>query len=139
MTTMEKESLITAARLAACNSKAFKSNFTVGCAIRTEARERGIPSHIVVGGNVEFNGHPAVHAEVAALCRLFAGGFRAHDVTALAVWCPTGPHKSCGCCLQALSTWFPNDLLMLFGGENGTEEYTLGELLPHAYRRERDS
>ena len=134
MNEQEKESLITAAKLAANNSKAFKSNFNVGAAIRVEAREQGVASHIVTGVNCEFNGSPALHAEVAALGKLFSSGFRAHDVTAVAVWCPSGSHYPCYPCLQCLCSHLYDDVLILAASPERRKEATLGELTVHAYK-----
>ena len=134
MTEQEKESLITAAKLAANNARPIKSQFHVGCAIRVEAREQGVASHIIVAGNIEYNGHPATHAEVAALAKMFAGGFRAHDVTAVAVWCQSGPHLPCACCQQALCSHLSDDVLILAASPEGQKEATLGELTVHAYK-----
>ena len=134
MTNIDRDSLITAAKLAAANAMPIKSNFHVGAAIRVEAREQGVASHIVVAGNIEYNGHPATHAEVAALAKLFAGGFRAHDVKAIAVWCDSGPHLPCACCQQALCSHFSDDVVILAASPEGQKEATLGELTVHAYK-----
>ena len=134
----EKDSLIQAAKLAAINSKAFKSKFEVGCAIRVEYGTMH-DYRIVKGANLEFNGHPALHAEVAALSNLFLNDCRPHDVVALCVYCPTGTHWPCYCCLQALVSHLPGTVLIIAASPEGVQEETLENLTQYAYKGRQDA
>lgn len=138
MNQLDKDNLIKAAQIASGNSRAFKSNFYVGAALRVEEAEKGRATKIVTGANIEFEGSPAIHAEIAALTKLICSGIREHDVTAMAIWTQTGPHSSCGACRQALLSHLSEDVEVIFAGGNGTVETTLGELLPNVYTRERN-
>ena len=134
MNQLDKENLIKAAQIASGNSRAYKSNFYVGSAIRLEEGEKGIATHIVTGANVEYNGHPSTHAEVTALTKLISSNIKEHNVVALAVWCPTGPWFPCYCCLQALSSHLSDDVLIIAASPEGSKELTLGELTPNIYK-----
>lgn len=134
MTEIEKESLITAAKLAANNAKPIKSKIAVGCVLRVEPGERGISARNVSGCNIEMHGADNIHAEMCALSHAIAYGYGLHDVTALGLWFPLYAQAPCGACLQGLATYFKDSLELICAGPDKVIETTLGEALPFAYR-----
>lgn len=125
-------SLIKAAELASILASPLKSNIPVGAVY--VINQGGFKKH-VASGNVEFFGAPTVHAEIAGLCKLLSLGFKPNDVECLCLWFTPKIQPPCGCCLQALASYFPNDFKIISASKSGQQINTLGELLPFAYRR----
>lgn len=98
------------------------SNFRVGAAILDE---RGI---IHAGCNVENTLQAAIHAEVAALSAMIAGGgIRIEYLAVTAV--------PCGACRAMLAEFMTEDTVIAVVSEDSEEvtEYSISELYPHAF------
>ena len=111
------------------NAYAPYSHFLVGAALLTK---RG---KLYTGCNVENASYSAtVCAERSALFAAVSAGKR--HFTALAVHTPDSCEAFCPCavCLQTLSEFCGSDLKILCTAPGRQETYTLGELLPHAFR-----
>lgn len=99
------------------------SGFRVGAAI---IDERG---NIHFGCNVENQLQAAIHAEVAALSAMIAGGGAKIDYLAVTA-------VPCGICRAILAEFMSEDGIIAIVGEEdgeGVTEYSLSELYPHAF------
>lgn len=99
------------------------SGFRVGAAI---IDERG---SIHAGCNVENQLQAAIHAEVAALCAMIAGGGIRIDYLAVT-------SIPCGMCRAILSEFMSEDsVIAVLGAGDGDPvvEYSLQDLYPHAF------
>lgn len=98
------------------------SGFRVGAAI---IDERG---SIHSGCNVENQVQMAVHAEIAALSAMIAGGGIRIDYLAVTA-------IPCGMCRAILSEFMAEDTVIAVVSEDGKEvtEYSISELYPHAF------
>lgn len=132
MNKAELTTLIKGAELATINSSPIKSGIRAGVIYRIN--QGGIIKHIA-SGNVEFYGAPAVHAEVAGLCKLLSMGFSPKDVECLCLWFEPKIQPPCGCCLQALASYFPDNFQIISCSRDGHRIDTLSDLLPARYRR----
>lgn len=105
------------------------SGFAVGAALRTA------DGRVFVGCNVENASYgAAICAERGALSAAVAAG--ATDLSGLAV--ATGGHTAappCGICRQALLELAPELPIRSYTASGDYSEYTLAELLPHAFDR----
>jgi cytidine deaminase len=129
----EKAHLRELATAAAQHSYSPYSKFRVGAALLLESGE------IVIGCNVENCSYRLTScAEQGAIARAVAEIGPAIRLRAVAVAnLNAAASMPCGACRQTLSEFGPDDTLILYPGEGGSdEETTLGELLPHAFRAE---
>lgn len=129
------QSLIKAAELASITASPIKSNIKVGAVYRVNQGGKNI-RHIA-SGNVEFYGAPAIHAEVAGLCKLLSMGYRIHDVECLCLWFEPKMQPPCGCCLQAIASYFKDNFKIISCSKEGHRIDELKDLLPSMYRRDR--
>ena len=130
MTKDEKNSLFEAARCVRRNAYAPYSGFSVGAALLSE------DGRIFTGCNVENAAYsPGLCAERVALGAAVAAGAR--RFLAVAVVGGHGeteePCSPCGVCRQTLAELSAPDMTILFLGEEGGVETTLGALLPHGF------
>lgn len=132
MNKVELGALLKAAELASLLASPIKSGIRVGAVYRIN--NGGIYKH-VASGNVEFSGAPTVHGEVAGLCKLLSLGFRPEDVECLCLYFKPKLQPPCGCCLQALASYFPNDFQIISCSKEEHRIDTLQDLLPFMYRR----
>jgi cytidine deaminase len=126
----QHSSLVKAACEARLASYSPYSNFRVGAALL------GQSGKVYVGTNVENASIGlSICAERSAVCRAVADGETGFSAIAI---CADGtePTPPCGACRQFLLE-FGGDLTVLIAGENGADaevrEFTLGELIPHAF------
>ena len=120
-----KNKLIEKAYIAAESAYAPYSNFKVGAALLSTGGK------IYTGANIENSSYGAtVCAERVALFSAVHEGER--EFSALAVTA-----VPCGICLQTLSEFCKSDMKIYCTGETGTEEYTLGDLLPQSFSLEK--
>lgn len=127
----EQKGLRELARAAAENSYSPYSHFRVGAALMLT------DGSIVTGCNVENCSYRLTScAEQAAIARAVAERGPDIRLRAVAVANLNGaPSMPCGACRQTLSEFGDDDVLILYPGEDGTDESTtLGALLPHAFR-----
>lgn len=128
---MDKLSLCKLAADARCNSYAPYSSFKVGAALLCS------DGKVYTGCNVENAAYgETVCAERVAIFKAVSEGQR--DFTAIAIAggdleCGATP---CGSCRQVLAEFCGDDLVVLAAKDFGCDfdEYTLGELLPSAFR-----
>ena len=120
------EKLVEAARNAQANAYAPYSGFSVGAAIRTRS------GAIFTGCNVENASYGAtLCAERAAVAAAVAAGDR--ELAALAIVSDArSPTPPCGICRQALVELAPH-LPIRSVGTRAQAEYSLSDLLPHAF------
>lgn len=88
---------------------------------------------IVSASNIEYHGHFATHAEIAAISKAVACWHNLKDVEAVCVWFEPKIQFPCGSCLQALSCHLSSDTVVIAASHDGYEIRTLAELLPCAY------
>lgn len=124
--------LIDAAMAARNKAYAPYSNHPVGAAILTD------DGQIFAGCNVENAASPLGNcAETGAVSAMVAGGRR--KIAAVAIVGPDSRAcQPCGGCRQVLAEFGEEDMpVYLLDGKTGDvlEEYKLGELLPHIFRR----
>lgn len=119
--------LIKSARNAAARAYAPYSRFPVGAAVISN---RG---KIYAGANVENGSYGlTVCAERTAIFKAVAAGER--KITALAVYTDTeNPTPPCGACLQVLSEFSTNPIVILASREK-VRIFRLSELLPFQFR-----
>ncbi len=109
------------------------SNFTVGAACRARS------GTAYFGCNVENSSYPVgICAERAAAACAIAHGEEEIDTIAIAGGNrddqPSGDLRPCGMCLQFLSEIMdPDGRILIADGIDGSVEFTLGDLLPHAF------
>jgi len=108
------------------------SRFRVGAALLLE------DGAVVTGCNVENCSYRLTScAEQGAIARAVAEWGPGIRVRAVAVANLNGAASMpCGACRQTLSEFGEDGMVVLYPGEDGPEETTLGELLPHAFRME---
>jgi len=132
LTTDQKAYLLGLATAAAQHSYSPYSKFRVGAALLLETGET------ISGCNVENCSYRLTScAEQAAIARAVSELGPAVRLRAVAVANLNGAASMpCGACRQTLAEFGGDDTLVLYPGESGPEETTLGELLPHAFRAE---
>jgi cytidine deaminase len=130
LTPEQRTHLRTLATQAAHNSYSPYSHFRVGAALLLED---GV---IVTGCNVENCSYRLTScAEQAAIVRAVSQHGPAIRLRAIAVAnLNHAASMPCGACRQTLSEFGDDTTLILYPGEQGEQETTLGELLPHAFR-----
>jgi cytidine deaminase len=121
------------AESAAANSYSPYSHFRVGAALLLD------DGSIVTGCNVENCSYRLTScAEQAAIARAVSERgpkIRLHAVAVANL--NNSASMPCGACRQTLSEFGDDDVLILYPGQEGSQESTtLGELLPHAFRME---
>jgi cytidine deaminase len=122
--------LIEAARRVRAHAYAPYSHYAVGAAVRAAS------GRIYAGANVENASYGlALCAERSAVAAAVAAGETA--LTAVAVVTATSPPAApCGMCRQVLAEFGRDELLIvLVNDADERRDTTLGELLPHAFRR----
>ena len=127
------QSLIKGAELSSNLASPIKSGIKVGCIYRIN--QGGPNIRHISSGNVEFYGAPAVHAEVAGLCKLFSLGYQIHDVECMCLWFGPKIQPPCGCCLQSLASYFDDNFKIISCSKDGHRIDELKDLLPSMYRR----
>ena len=130
----EREALLAAARVARTRAYAPYSGFSVGAALLTE------DGRVFSGCNVENAAYsPCLCAERVALGTAVAAGVRHFRAIAVVGGHAEGeePCSPCGVCRQTLAELASGDLRVIFLGEEGVEETTLAELLPHGFTLKR--
>jgi cytidine deaminase len=127
------EQLRKLAESAAENSYSPYSHFRVGAALLLE------DGTIVTGCNVENCSYRLTScAEQAAIARAVSEHGPRIRLRAVAVAnLNNSASMPCGACRQTLSEFGDDNVLILYPGEDGSQESTtLGDLLPHAFRME---
>lgn len=132
VTEAQKNSLRELAAKAAEHAYAPYSRYLVGAALLLED---GV---VVTGCNVENCSYRLTScAEQGAIARAVAERGPRIRVQAVAVAnLNESASMPCGACRQTLSEFGEDAMVVLYPGENGPMETTLGELLPHAFRGE---
>ncbi|MFA9379825.1 MAG: cytidine deaminase [Acetanaerobacterium sp.] len=128
MNDMQKQQLVRRAVAARSGAYAPYSGFRVGAAVLDECGK------IYTGCNIENISYPAtICAERAAVAVAVSAG--AKHIMAVAVCAGETPVTPCGVCRQVLCEFALPDASVLCANGDGTkvEQYTLGELLPHAF------
>lgn len=117
---------------AATHSYSPYSKFRVGAALLLT------DGSIVTGCNVENCSYRLTScAEQGAIARAVAEKGPEIRLRAVAVANLNGAASMpCGACRQTLTEFGDDSVLLLYPGEKGDEETTLGALLPHAFRME---
>jgi len=125
----EKRSLLAAARAVRARAHAPYSRFRVGAAVLDEE------GRIHVGCNVENASYGlTVCAERNAVAAAVAAGARGLRAVCV-VTAASPPASPCGACRQVLAELAGDAAPVVMAGPRGqTEETTLGELLPRAFR-----
>jgi cytidine deaminase len=126
----ERQKLLEMANNVARNAHAVYSGFHVGAAVLGEAGT-------YLGTNVENASYPVgLCAERAALAAAVAADEK--HIRAIAVACidapVDGPREAlfpCGACRQWFAELAPNAIVIVGGVDD--REFTVGELLPHAF------
>ena len=119
--------LIEAARAAQDNAHAPYSGYPVGAALETE------DGQVFIGANIENASFGVTNcAERVALGAAVAQGVRVFSRLVI-VTRSEPPAAPCGACRQALAE-FGLDLKVESVGLETTKQWTLGELLPDAFR-----
>lgn len=128
----ERRNLIALATAAAEHSYSPYSKFRVGAALLLT------DGSIVTGCNVENCSYRLTScAEQGAIARAVAEKGPKIRLAAVAVANLNGAASMpCGACRQTLTEFGDDNTLLLYPGEHGDEETTLGALLPHAFRME---
>ena len=126
----EKARLRELAAKAAEHAYAPYSRFRVGAALLLD------DGSMLTGCNVENCSYRLTScAEQGAIARAVAERGPGIRVRAVAVAnLNDAASMPCGACRQTLSEFGEDGMVVLYPGENGPEETTLGELLPHAFR-----
>ena len=123
------DTLVEAARAVQRHAYAPYSRFPVGCALEAE------DGRVFVGCNVENASYGlTICAERAAVCAAVAAGARRFR-RAVVVSDADPPASPCGACRQMLSEF--GDLRVDGVGATRTTGWTLAELLPAAFGKER--
>lgn len=122
---VDRQALVNAARQARSQAYAPYSNFAVGAALLTA------DGTIHQGCNVENASYPVgICAERTAMSRAVADGHR--EFVAIAIVTENGS-SPCGMCRQFMNEFAPDLIVLLADSETITGEFTLEELLPHAF------
>ncbi|MFB6109868.1 MAG: cytidine deaminase [Halodesulfurarchaeum sp.] len=121
------DELLQAAREATAEAYAPYSDYPVGAAVETG------DGSIYAGTNMEVaNFSNSLHAEEVALVRARMAGHE--DLERVAVTAADRDGVTpCGMCRQTLAEFADADLVVLTEDETGVTEFTLGDLLPHAF------
>ncbi|HJQ12832.1 MAG TPA: cytidine deaminase [Gemmatimonadaceae bacterium] len=120
-------SLREAALRALDNAYAPYSNFRVGAALRTRRGE------IIVGCNIENSAYgQAICAETLAIASAVSQGLNDFEEIAIATD-DSEPTPPCGACRQVLNEFAPNIKVSSYTRDGKEAEWTLEELLPHAF------
>lgn len=125
---MDELALITAAKSARENAYAPYSKFKVGAAVLCANGK------IYSGCNVENASYGlSVCAERTAVFGAVCSGER--EIVAVAIAVSGDTAFPCGACRQVLTEFAPSggDMRVYLVSDQGVEEYTLRELLPHAF------
>lgn len=121
--------LIAASKSAMAHAYSPYSEYRVGAAVL------GKSGRIYYGCNVENASYGlTICAERSAVCRMVCDGER--FIEAVAISCSTGkPTPPCGACRQVLAEFTPEGetVEIYLASDEGTEAYTLAELLPHGF------
>ncbi len=117
--------LIQRAREAYENAYVPYSSYPVGAALETETGE------VFVGCNIEnANYSNSLHAEEVAIAEAVKTGHTTFERIAVSSAARDGL-TPCGLCRQTLAEFADNELEIVCDTGDGTERYTLGELLPN--------
>ncbi|MFB6069939.1 MAG: cytidine deaminase [Halanaeroarchaeum sp.] len=124
------DDLLAAARDAMEQAYTPYSEYPVGAALQTA------DGSVYTGANLEVsNFSNSLHAEEVALVRARMAG--REDVDRIAV---TSANRDgvtpCGMCRQTLAEFAGPELVVVTEDETGVTEYTLGDLLPHAFSKD---
>src|SRR5580692_5331170 len=132
ISTQQRTQLRSLAEAAAQHSYSPYSHFRVGAALLLE------DGAVVTGCNVENCSYRLTScAEQGAIARAVAEHGPEIRVMAVAVAnLNDAASMPCGACRQTLSEFGEDGMVVLYPGESGPMETTLGELLPHAFRGE---
>ena len=122
---MRNENLMELAMQARENAYAPYSNFKVGAAILTT------DGSVFVGCNVENSCGTSCCAERVAIHNAISQGHNSFTKIAIAALDGTFP---CGICRQVIAE-FSDDIVILVNQDGSIREYTIGELLPHTFKR----
>jgi cytidine deaminase len=127
MTSINRDTLIAAARAARDQAYAPYSRFHVGAAVLTATGD------IIPGCNIENAAYPSTMcAERVALHNAYAHGAR--HIVALAVIADTpGPVSPCGGCRQVMAELCPGAVIFLANTAGVWVETSLPQLLPGAF------
>lgn len=112
------------------------SGISVGCALLTSS------GRVYTGANIENAAYtPTVCAERTAIFAAVLAGEREFSAIAVAGGKRgegvTDGFFPCGVCRQVLSEFASPELVVLTAKEGGYDEYTLGELLPAAFTKDK--
>jgi len=122
-----QSSLKEAALRALDNAYAPYSNFRVGAALRTRRGE------VVVGCNIENSAYgQAICAETLAVASAVSQGLTDFEEIAIATD-DSEPTPPCGACRQVLNEFAPNIRISSYTRDGKEAEWSLDELLPHAF------
>ncbi|MCX6998388.1 MAG: cytidine deaminase [Kiritimatiellaeota bacterium] len=131
MNLAQRTRLLDAAERAQRNAHAPYSHYRVGAAVLTDGGK------IYAGCNVENASYGlTICAERVAVGAALAAGARRVRAAAVIADGPDVPYP-CGACRQVLAEFAADDAPLLVarrGHLRQAEEFTLGELLPHAFR-----
>lgn len=119
--------LLDAAREALERAYAPYSKYEVGAAVRTA------DGAVFTGCNIEVANYTNTqHAEEVAVAAAVASGHREFEAIAVTTAADDGA-TPCGMCRQTLAEFDDGSLRVLVDDPDGPTEYTLAELLPHAF------
>ncbi len=124
---INKERLLTAAIEAAEHAYSPYSGFKVGAAVL------GIDGNVYTGCNVENASYGlTICAERTAAVKMVSNGCK--KIAALAVYCAAGEScMPCGACRQLIIEFAGQDTPIYTKGSKHQQDFTVGELLPHAF------
>ncbi len=124
---IDKTKLLNAAVDAAMLAYSPYSGFKVGASIL------GVDGNIYTGCNVENASYGiTICAERTAAVKMVSSGCQ--SIVALAVYCAAGEScMPCGACRQFLIEFAKQDTPIYTKGNKLQQDFTVGELLPHAF------
>lgn len=125
------KTLIKHAKLQSKSAVPICSGIHVGCSLLLNSHYEC--DCIVSASNIEYHGHFATHAEIAALSKAVSCWYSLKDVEVVCVWFEPKIQFPCGSCLQALSCHLSLDTIVIAASHGGYETKSLAELLPCAY------
>lgn len=127
---MDLNKLVAASKYAMEHAYAPYSGFKVGATVLGESER------IYSGCNVENASYGlSICAERTAILKAISEGEK--KIRAVAIACSSGkPAFPCGACRQVMAEFAPKDGAMgvYLVSDEGVEEYTLTDLLPHAFK-----